>query len=249
LKKELKQKIRQDEFVSFVEHATNWIASHREEARVTAIVVALLAVGAGALAFFQSRRNHEADQALSEALETFRAPVQNEQPQPEGLEKPEAAAYATASEKYRKAVAAFDGIDRKYGSILAGRRARYYGALCRIELGETAEAEKALTPLAADKDVKSLEPALARVALADLYRRSGQTEKAIEAYRMLAADATLPLPRDYALINLARTLEEAHRLPEARDSYRRLSDEFPSSTFAYEAKQRASYLETASRQG
>jgi hypothetical protein len=249
LKKELKQKIKQDEFVSIVEQAAGWFTTHREEARVTAIVLVLLAAGGGALAYFQSHRSSEAEQAFSEALETFRAPVQNEQP--EGTEKPPAGAlpYATASEKYRKAAAGFDGIDRKYGSLVAARRARYYAALCRIELGETAEAEKALTALAADKDTKSLEPALARVALADLYRRSGQAEKAIEAYRMLAADATLPLPRDHALMNLARTLEEVHRLPEARDSYRRLSEEFPSSVYAGEARQRASYLETAAHHG
>lgn len=242
MKKELRKQIKQDEFVSGLERAMSWMAAHRDEVRITAIVALIVAVAASGLAYFQSKRTHEAEQAFAEALETFKAPVAAELP--EGFQKPPGPVFASAAEKYRKAAAAFDGIERKYSSLTVGWRARYYGALCRVELGDAEEARKAFSEIAARKEGKALEPALARLALADLYRRSGQVDKAVDAYRQLAEDASLPLPRDHALMSMARTLEEARRIPEARGAYRRLSEEFPGSVYAAEARQRASYLET-----
>src|SRR2546427_13097017 len=72
-----------------------------------------------------------------------------------------------------------------------------------------------------------LEPALARLALADLHRRQGQVDKAVEEYRALAGDAGLPLPRDFALMSLAGTLEDAKRLAEAGAAYKRTNEEVP----------------------
>jgi outer membrane protein assembly factor BamD (BamD/ComL family) len=60
-------------------------------------------------------------------------------------------------------------------------------------------------------------------------------------------DATLALPRDHVLMALSHTLEDANRLPEAGAAYRRLADEFPASPYAPEARERAEYLEGASR--
>ncbi len=247
MKKELKNKIKQDEFVSGMERVAGWVGVHREEVRVTAIVLGVLAAAAAGLTYFQSQRTHEAEKAFAEALDVFRAPVASELP--EGGEKPTGVTYPTPGDKYKKALAAFDGIERKYGSNVVAQRARYYGALCRVELGDIPGAQKILTEMAARKDDKSLEPALARMALADLYHRTGQLDKAVEAYRQLAGDVTLPLPRDHAAISLARALEEAHRLPEARDEYRRVSEEFPGSVYAAEARRRVSFLETAGQQG
>ena len=85
----------------------------------------------------------------------------------------------------------------------------------------------------------------ARLAEADLYRRTGKVDKAADAYRQAAEDANLPLPRDYALHALATLLEDNGRLAEARAAYQRLVAEFPTSVYASDARSRAAYLETA----
>jgi tetratricopeptide (TPR) repeat protein len=154
--------------------------------------------------------------------------------------------FASASEKYKQAVSEMDGVARRYGSMDAGKRARYYAALGRLELGETAEAEKTLTELSTG-DKASLEPALARLALADAYRRSGKVDQAVAAYQQMIDDANLAVPRDHVLMSLSHALEDAKRLPEAGASYRRLANEFPASPSAAEARERADYLEGASR--
>jgi tetratricopeptide (TPR) repeat protein len=243
LKKELRKQIKQDELVSGFAQAWYWVEAHRDEVKVTATVLAVVAVGAAAVSFFQGQRAREAEQAFSAALEIYHGSVVGEQP--EGT-PPSGPVYPTAGEKYKKAAAAFDGVERRFGPTPVGLRAKYYGALCRIELGEIPVAQAALADVAARKE-HPLESALARLALADVLRRTGAVDKAVDAYRQIIDDASVPLPRDHALMTLATTLEEARRIAEAKASYRRLTEEFPTSVYAGEARRRAAYLETGAQ--
>ncbi len=244
MKKDLKQKIKQDEFVSSVEVASAWAREHRDEVRVTVGILLVLGLGAATLTYFQSHRARASAEKLAAALEIYRAPLASEVTKDEPAAGP---VFATSKEKYEKAAAAFDGVQRDYGSTTAGLRARYFGALCRVELGEVDQARKDLTEVAAREDHKSIEPALARLALADLLKRAGQTDQAVDAYRALAQDKDLTIPRDRVFMSLAETYELAHRTSDARAAYKQLADEFPGSPYAGQARQRSLYLETASQ--
>jgi tetratricopeptide (TPR) repeat protein len=243
LKKELKQQIKRDEFVSVVEHAASWAAAHPGELRIGIGVAAVVAVAAGALVYVQGNRAREAESAFREAVTIYQAPIAAEI-QPEA-DKPAGPVFPTAEEKYKTAAAAFDGVERRFGTLAVAERARYYAALCRVELRQYPEAEKALRGIASRKDDKRLEPALARLALADLLRRQGQVDKAVEEYRAIAGDGALTLPRDFALMSLAGTLEDAKRPAEAGAAYKRLTEEFPTSVYAAEARRRAGFLQSA----
>jgi hypothetical protein len=245
LKKELKKQIKEDEFRSGIEHVAIWVKAHAAEMRLEATIAAAVIAIVGGFFYFQRSRDRAAAEAFSAALRTFEAPVAGEAPGREP--SPTGVTFATAEEKYKKAVAAFDGVERAYPSLPAGVRARYYGALARIEIGEKAEAEKTLSEIAAGKGANGLEPALARLALAELQRRNGALDKAAEAYRQLVDDPAFAMPRDYALMRLGLTLEEAHRTDEAGAAYRRLSEEFPDSVYAPDARRRAEYLSAVTR--
>ena len=240
MKKEHRDEIKQDELASGLEKAATWAGAHRDEIRIGAGVAVVLLAAAGALAYFQGQRAKEADRAFRDALTTFEAPVASELAA--GAERPAGQVFATAEEKYKTAAAAFEGVERRFGSSKTGLRAKYYAALSRVQLGQNAEAEKALKEIQALG--AGLEPELARLALADLYRRSGQVDKAVESYRGMATNPTANVPRDYALLSAAQALEDAKRWPEARAAYRQVYEDFPASVFASEARARVEYLQT-----
>jgi len=241
VKKEFKEEIRHDEFASGLEQAWAWVARHRDELRIGVLVFVVLAAAGLAIAHFRDQRLRDADRALREALTTYEAPLASELAP--GQERPEGQVFDSAEEKYKTAAAAFEGVARRYASSAAGLRAKYFGALSRMQLGQYEEAEKALDEIQARG--AGLEPDLARLALASLYRKTGQVDKAVDAYRAFASNPQANMPRDYALLAAARTLEDAERFAEARATYLQLTTEFPASAFAAEARTRAEFLATA----
>lgn len=238
MRKELKDQIKQDELTSGLEQAAAWAARHRDELRIGGLVFLVLAGAALAITHVREQRLREGERALRDALTTFESPVASELPP--GAERPAGQVFLSAEEKYKTAAAAFEGVARRYPTSTAGVRASYFGALSRLELGQYAEAEKALKEL--QERGAGLEPDLARLALADCYRRSGQVDKAVEAFRSFASNPSASLPRDQALMSAAQTLEDARRFAEARAAYRQLTEEFPASVFAAQARARAEYL-------
>jgi len=243
VKRELKRRIKQDEFVSGFEHAWALLSQHRREVQVVVAVVLVVALGSWGVLTWRQQRTAKAEQAFAAALEIFDAPVTAELPL--GAPPPTGTAYPTAVEKFRKAAAAFDEVARSYASQPAGLRALYYAGLSRMRSGETAEAEKQLSEVAARREPGALAPALARLALGELFRDTGRTDQAVESFRQIVDDTQAQVPRDYALISLAGTLEEARRPAEARAAYERLVREFPASSYAGEARRRAAFLQTA----
>jgi tetratricopeptide (TPR) repeat protein len=242
--KHLKQQIKQDDLITGVEQAAGFVRSHQHEVKVTVAAVVVAALAVGGFTMYRKGRESEAARALDAALETFHAPVAQA-----GAPADAAVKFATDAERLKKAVGEFDGVGRRYGSMAAGRRARYYAAICRAQLGESAEAEKSLTELAAG-DRSAIESGLARLALADLFRHTGRFDQAIASYQQLADEQDASVPRDHALMALSGTLEDAKRLPEAGAAYRRVADEFPQSPYAGEARQRADFLQgTSAPQG
>src|SRR5262245_26635593 len=123
MKRELKKQIKQDEFVSWLDHTITWLRAHEREAKMTSAIVLAVAAGWLGLSTWMKSRARVAEGDLAAALKTFHAPVAGE---PGADQGGGTKVFATAAERYRQAAQELAEVHRKYGSQSAGRRAQYY---------------------------------------------------------------------------------------------------------------------------
>ncbi len=237
LDKELRNELKHDEVQDALQEARGFLT--RAEVMKPALAVIGLFVVLAGLYYGQKFRAASAESAFARATEVYHAQVGTPLPgAPSG-----GPTFATAAEKFQKARTMFDEVASSYSSMPAGRRARYYSALCLIELGQLKEAETALKAIAALRDPGAIEPAMARLRVGEiLLQQPGRGKDAADYYKSLIADDASGLPRDRLLFGLAESLESAGEKIEARRAYTDLMNRHPQSPYAQDARQRLDAL-------
>ena len=235
--KELRKELHRDELGEALTEARG--ALTRSEVMKPALAVIALFIVLFGLYYGQKWRSAGAESAFARATEMYHARVGTDAPGTPGAET-----FATENAKLQKAKTMFDEVAQKYGSMPAGRRARYYSALCLAGLGQVKEAEEALKAIAALKDPASLEPAMARLRIAELVLQAGRAKDAAAFYKALIADEASGLPKDRLLFGLAESLEAAGDTLEARRAYSDLMNRHPQSPYAQDARQKVDALAT-----
>lgn len=230
LDKELKNELRRDEVGDALKEARAFLT--RSEIVKPALAVLALFLVLGGLYYGQKFRGSMAESAFARATEVFHAEVGATAPEAPGGSE----VFKTANDKFQKAKGMFDEVARSYGSMPAGRRARFYSALCLVELGQVTQAEDAFAPIAALRDPGALEPAMARLRLAELALLSGRARDAAKSYETLIADVASGLPRDRLIFGLAEALAAGGDKLAARRAYTDLVNRHPQSPYAQDAR-------------
>jgi TolA-binding protein len=234
LDKELKNELRRDDVGEALQEARGFL-TRSDVVKPALAVIGLFLVLAG-LYYGQKFRTASAESAFSRATEVFHTDIGAE------TKTPGAETFKTAAEKFQKAKTMFDAVASNYSSMAAGKRARYYSALCLLELGQSAEAEAALKQIAAIKDSNAIEPAMARLRLGELILQSGRAKDAAAYYKGLLADTSSGLPPDRLLFGLASSLEASGDKLEARRAYNDIVNRHPQSPYVQDARQKVDAL-------
>ncbi len=237
--KELRKELHRDELGDAITEARGAL-TRSEVVKPALVVVALFLVLFG-LYYGQKFRAGNAEAAFSRATEVYHATVGTNANAAPGVET-----FATENAKLQKAKTMFDEVAKSYGSMAAGRRARYYSALCLAGLGQIKEAEVSLKEIAAIKDPGAIEPAMARLRIAELALQDGRPKVAAEQFKALIADSTAGLPKDRLIFGMAESLEAAGERLEARRAYTDLVNRHPQSPYAEGARQKMEVLATQS---
>jgi tetratricopeptide (TPR) repeat protein len=231
--------LKQDELVTGIEQASDWVQVHRTQV-VNAILVAL---GAGLLAggiyVYRGGKAEQARSLLAEAVKQYEAPVGAQASNPSG-----GPTFGPAEEKYRAALASFEKVANDFSGYDAGRQARYYTGLCQASLKDFEGAKGSLERLRAGK--RDLLYYLASQALASVATERGDHSQAAEIYRPLVEDKENPLPKDYLMFELGKAEERAGNVEQARQYYDRMVAEHPESQFRGDAIARKENLDLES---
>jgi tetratricopeptide (TPR) repeat protein len=133
-----------------------------------------------------------------------------------------ASAFASSAERAKAANAQFLAIADQYGMTAEGKNALYFAGLTYEDAGESQQAEDTLKKVAGGWDLNLA--ALAKFALAQLYRNTQRDAQAIELYNELSAKPTTTVPYGLAQLTLADLYSAEGKTDEAKKIYASLKD-------------------------
>lgn len=151
-------------------------------------------------------------------------------PTPATSTPPPPGSYPSETARAEAALAKYLAIADAYPSTPAGVAARYEAAAALGFLGRLPEAMQRYQEVI-DRAQKSVYAETARLGLADLQCRAGQYDAAIGGYKALAAKTDSTLPIDGVLMQLGRAYAAAGKAADARQTFQRIVDEFPQSSY------------------
>ena len=205
--------------------------------RGAVIAVLVLALGAGSW-WFWDYRNQQASAALAKAMTAYQAPVIPPGSAPEGQQPP--VSFPTEQDRSNAAHSQFQEVANRYGLTKSGQVARYMAATTAIDLGDTKNGEAELSKVAGSGNADLA--ALAKLALAGVYRNTNRPQDALRTYQDLVNHPTASVSKTMAQVELASLYEEIGQPAEATKLYGQILKSDPRSAAAMIAQQRLETL-------
>jgi predicted negative regulator of RcsB-dependent stress response len=220
---ETRHQLKTDRFsratIDAAERTAHWSVEHKNKLIAAVVVVAVVAAVAAGSWYYLSQQDQKASLEMSQAVRTLDMPAQ-----------PEAPSFASSTERATAARKQFQAIVDKYPHTHSAEFARYFVGVTSADLGDNVAAERELQQVisSANGDVA----ALAKMALASVYRNTGRNKQAIELYKQLAAKPTSTVGKVTAQIELAATYKSDNQPLEAKRIYETIQKENPASEAA-----------------
>ena len=240
--------VQQDQIGSALTGILAWIARYRWVITGTAAALLLIIAGSVVWEQRQSARAAELQVKFGQILDLYwQIPPEaefQESTEAEAASEEEAAEAGDSVEKERlqDVLNQFAQLEQEASSADLGLLSRYFMALISERLGEPQSAQEHLDVLLRN----SPGPEIESLALATQARLAGENEDAQRARELfelvLSADARY-FPKDSVLLELAESHEASGNATDALRLYRRLTEEYPESTYLQRAQNRIAQLE------
>lgn len=196
----------------------------------SAIAIALLVWG---FLVYRSNREEKAQLMLATAIDTIESPLQAA----EGQQPNPAAKFKTDAERTQAADKQFRAVMSEYSGSDASDVASLYVARIDAGSGKSENARKLLSDFI-DSHPKHMLVDSARFSLYQMRIEGGEAAKVATELESELSKEKPVLPGDSMLILLAHAYDSQGNLEKMRDSYRRITTQFPDSPFAMEANRR-----------
>ena len=235
MRSQTRHRLKQDQFAAGASDAIDWTVAHRDKLTYGAIALLVaLVLGLGGWWYFQ-QQDDEAGVALGHAISTYNTPLAAAgQPPAPGMTQ-----YNTSQERANAAKGEFKTVVDKYGRTNSGKLAKYFMGLVDLDLNNTADAERELKDVASSGNADSA--ALAKMALASLYRRTGKDQDAIKLYKELSDKPTNTVSKSAAQLEMAAVYETKDP-QNAKIVYQQIQKDDPKGAAAEIASQKLASL-------
>jgi TolA-binding protein len=205
----------QDEITSSLQTFTELVVARKKEITIGGVIVGVLVVAFLGWNYYSGRRNAAAQAQLSQAINIYNDTVN----------------IKSDKERYEKTIAEAQKTHDQYRSLAAGSIALYYVAMSQEGLGDTTKATQNLQDVAQHGDSR-IRP-VAQFALGQIYKKHGETQKAIDTFKQLYDGGGYS--KAAVAYELATLFEANNQVDQAKDYYQKLVSEYPDSPFRQNA--------------
>lgn len=225
MRAEARRKLKQDQFskatLQVAEQTVDWSAEHKGTVIVAGVILAvIIAVVVGGWYYIQ-QQDEKASVDFTKAVQTLDTPLR-----PAGMPaQPDNPSFASAAERATEAHKEFQAIADKYPHTRAADYAHYFLGVTSASLNDNVAAERDLK--AVSEYHNSDLAALAKMALASVYRNTGRTKDAIDIYKQIAQAPTSTVGKTAAEVALADAYQAAGMTAEAKKEYQQLQKDDP----------------------
>jgi tetratricopeptide (TPR) repeat protein len=222
---ETRHQLKQDRFsqatFGAAEATAHWTAEHRTKLVFGSAVLAILLAAAFGGWYYLNQQDQKASNLLNQAVRTLDSSVRPPGAPPE----PEVPSFASATERATQAQKQLQAIVDAYPHTRTAEFARYFLGLTSTQLGDNAAAERSLKDVASSHNEDLA--ALAKMALATVYRNTNRTKDAIDLYNGLIAKPVRSVGKATAQMELAETYKSSGQPAEAKRIYQQMQKENP----------------------
>jgi tetratricopeptide (TPR) repeat protein len=252
--------LKENELAARLARVQAQAAERRRPILLIVITLLLLAIAAGGYAYWRHQRNEQASAMLAQARSTAAKPVAPPAPATPAPPAnasvgttpapvtpppaPPAGSFSTEAARSEAALKQYQAAADAYPSTRAGIAAKYESASLLLELGRHQEAEQAFQDVAT-RDPDGIHGRMARLGIAAIQIQSSRIDPAIQTLQELSQRNDADLPVDGILMQLGDAYRRAGRVPEAIRAYTRISEEFPQSPYAQDARTEVDRLKAA----
>ena len=235
MRAEARHQLKQDRFSRATMHAAeqtvHWTVEHQGKLIVAGVVLAVIVAAIIGGWYYNERQDERASVEFGKALQSFDMPVR-----PAGMPpQADTPSFSSAKERATEAHKQFQDLTNKYPHTHVADFSRYFLGVTSAQLGDNAAAERELKTVA-DYHNRDLS-ALAKLALAGLYRDTNRTSDAVNLYKQLIEKPSQTVSKAAAEFQLAETYQGAGMTADAKRQYEQIQKEAPAQS---EANQLAS---------
>ncbi len=240
MKAQERHHLKQNEFAATVARVSDSVRNNRHRLATGFLIVVLAAGAVGGYFWWRKHRNDQAGALLASAMVVTQSPIAPAPTVPGAAQAP--GTFTSAKARHDAALAAFQKVAAAYPSTQDGMIAAYQAAGTLYALGRLAEAETAYADVITRAGGESALGLSSRLGLAATMADQGKYDRAIKEFTDLAALRDGLLPVDGVLVELARIYVKAGKRADARATFKRVVDEFPTSVYVTEARQQVALL-------
>jgi predicted negative regulator of RcsB-dependent stress response len=224
-----RKELKTDKVRETFEHGAEAVLSHTTLAAIAVVVLIVATAGYIGWKVYSDRQQAQAQAGFDEGFKVFNAPIAV----PGQPTLPGETTYTDPLQRSQDAEVKFAAAAAKYPNTKAGKLARYYSALCLMDLDKLNQATEELSKLNAGSD-KEL-AALGDYQKALIAERTGKTDEAAKTLRALSTAGSVLVPKPLVLLELAGLLRQSDP-KQATTVYEQLKKDYPNTAVSEEAE-------------